>query len=192
MLGFPRVSRTPSRLAVSALFMYMPLLTQSAYFIRLASINLDGSSARAQWPLAYVIQPEPQPVRLCLAKSELWLALSSSDALEHPCTGARARGPPSVRAAPAMQSLGTIRVGTVLPSSFCGRSKALLPLQIAILTATASPLPEHVAMLQKRQLLLQGLELTPGASRLQARCARSSRLHRTCVVAECLASHLVS
>ena len=60
----------------------------------LALANLDGSSARARGPLAYVIQPELQPVRLRRAEPELWLALSTSDAPEHPGAGARACGPP--------------------------------------------------------------------------------------------------
>ena len=46
-------------------------------------------------------------MRLRHAEPELWLALSSGNAPEHPCAGS----PPSVRAALAMQSLGTISAG---------------------------------------------------------------------------------
>ena len=64
-----------------------------------------GHGARAQGPLAYVIQPEPQPGRLRHAEPELRLALSSSDAPARAPLRRRPGSRTSVRAAPAMQSL---------------------------------------------------------------------------------------
>ena len=64
---------------------------------------------RMKYQFPIYTTPEPPCDYDCasLAEPELLLVLSSCNAPEHPCDGARARARPSMRAVPAMQSLGT-------------------------------------------------------------------------------------
>ena len=116
-------------------------------------------------------------MRLRLAQPEPWLALSSSHAPEHPCAGARARGPPCAPRRRNLQHLKMSEIRKYLPLSFQAASAADLmrfcpcKLPFSLLALAILPLPGCFATLQKRRLLLLRLRNARNASR-NALCAQ--------------------